>query len=100
MSSYPIRLTWHEASQLWRRGTPAAAFRDPKHLGDLEPYGDPDPGDADYLGDQLLAAPEFDHGSLLWCASYLESLLVAKVHEAAGYTTHLLTYVGDADLDG
>lgn len=90
--TYTVSIDFAEAEGFYNMGCAAAPFRGGLQYGRFECH-DPSadaPEEWDSVADRLIASPVFDDGSLLWCDTYVEALLLAKVHRAAGYTAYLL----------
>lgn len=84
-TSVNITLNLEEAAHLWHTGAACEPFRAAEQAGRFETHFRALDGTLGVLeGADLLRLPEFDHGSLLWCASYGEALLLSKVHRAVG----------------
>lgn len=80
-----ITLTLDDAVHLWHTGSACEPFRAAEQVGRFETHFPALNGTVGILdGHNLLRLPAFDHGSLLWCASYGEALLLSKVHRAVG----------------
>lgn len=83
-----LTFDFEDSSLLYHTGMAAAVFRDEDQAGRFDYVGRNKP--AHSMPDMALALPEYDQGSLLWCGSAGDALLLKKIHEAAGHTALLL----------
>lgn len=96
--TYTVSLDWDEAQRFWTTGSGVLEG----HYGRFEAMEIPraQAGEATSIADRMIAAPEFKNGSMLWCDTYVEALLLVKVHRAAGYTVHLLWDMAESNDNG
>lgn len=90
---FAIELSLDDVSGFGHTSMASMHFREADHHGRFECHdksvGAPE-DEWNSIADRLLAAPVFDDGTLHWCESAVEALLLAKVHRAAGFTAHVL----------
>lgn len=96
--TYQVSLEWDEAQRFWNTGS--SVIREPYGRFEAVEIPREDAGEATSIADRLIAAPEFADGSMLWCETYVEALLLAKTHRAAGYTAHLLWDMAESNANG
>lgn len=92
--SISLTFTLEEAEILFYSGTAASDFRDERAVGRFVPANRS--GSEEVMLELILASPQFDNGSMLWCASAGDALLLKKIHEAYGYEAYIL---GDQAAD-
>lgn len=90
-----LTLTLEDVAGCWHTGAAAEGFRDGQDPERFEVTGGtllPEGIDADdpRAGADLIALPDMDGGSLLWCETYTDALLVAKVHQGLGHAAYVL----------
>ena len=95
MTAKPFTLTFSldDVEPCWDQGHHAADFRDDSQRGRFEILG------SDDSPEDLIADPAFNDGSMLWCNGYAEALILLKVHQAEGYTAHLLWDMAESDTN-
>ena len=86
----PLTLTldFEDSHYLYHTAVDAMLLRDEEQAGRFNYAGKPRPENT--LPDLLIAMPDYDEGSLMWCASAGDALLLKKIHEAEGHTAVVL----------
>lgn len=93
-----VTLTFDEAQQLMTVGQWAGQFRGPEWTRNFSSRetdhvaaSSEEKSAAQYrAAEDLIADPDFDRGWMLWCDTYLQAVLVMKVHQGYGYRAHIL----------
>lgn len=96
--TYQVSLEWDEAQRFYTTGSSVIREQYGRFEAAMVPHGQEN--EATSIADRLIVAPEFASGSMLWCDTYVEALLLTKVHRAAGHTAHLLWDMAELNDDG
>jgi len=80
-----LDFNFEDSYSLWVTAASSALFRE-EELGRFEPLR----GTKDVYPDLLISSPEFDAGSVLWCETASDALLLEKLHRAAGHQAQRL----------
>lgn len=77
-----LEFAFEDAAMLYHNGAPAAMLRGEAQTGRFDLAQKQEEA---LLPELLLAQETFDAGSLLWCATGGEALMLARLHQAAGH---------------
>ena len=82
-----LAFDFEDAELLFHTGMSSAKFRTEEQSGRFDTGRK---GSEQMLPEMSIASPAYDSGSLLWCATIGDALLLSKIHLAAGFETTLL----------
>ena len=89
-----ITLTMDDVAGAWEMAAASDQFREMAQYGRFEcidrSIEDWSEDEMTSIADRLIASPDYDQGTMLWCDRYMDALLLAKVHRGTGHTAYVL----------
>lgn len=77
-----------DSALLFHTGMPSSAFREEDQTGRFDNIGKNKAESS--MPELVIASPSYDDGSILWCSTATDALLLKKIHLASGYEAVIL----------